>query len=345
MLSATLDQLLRRESLSETQASDLLHALATEDIDPAISGALLTALRAKGETPEEVRGLARAMRDLAVRPSLPEDLRSRACDLVGTGGDGSHTFNISTGASLLAAACGLPIVKHGNRSISSKSGAADLLERLGLPVPLRDDAQGECLTRTNFCFLFAPAHHQAAARVAPVRRALGVRTVFNMLGPLTNPAQPPFGVIGAFSLDAARLMADAISGLPIERVFVVHGAPAWDEPTPVGEFHLFDVRPGRVSHEVRDPATVGLTRCAESDLKGADAGHNADALRRVFQGERSAHRDALCLSCALALEASGVASCMREGVEIARATIDDGRASRLLDMLGAIGQHAKGDGA
>lgn len=345
MLSATLDQLLRRESLSESQASDLLRALATDDIEPAIAGALLAALRAKGETPEEVRGFARAMRDLSVRPSLPEELRSRACDLVGTGGDGSHTFNISTGAALLAAACGLPVVKHGNRSISSKSGAADVLERLGLPVPLRDGAQGECLSRTNFCFLFAPAHHPAAARVAPVRRALGVRTVFNMLGPLTNPAHPPFGVIGAFSLDAARLMADAISGLPIERVFVVHGAPAWDEPTPVGEFHLFDVRPGRVSREVRDPASVGMTRCAEADLKGADAAHNADALRRVFAGERSAHRDAVCLSCALALEASGVAPGMREGVEIARAALDDGRATRLLDMLAAVGRDAKGDAA
>ncbi|MBX3352347.1 MAG: anthranilate phosphoribosyltransferase [Phycisphaeraceae bacterium] len=345
MLSATLDQLLRRESLSEAQASDLLRALATEDIEPAIAGALLAALRAKGETPEEVRGFARAMRDLAVRPALPEDLRSRACDLVGTGGDGSHTFNVSTGAALLAAACGLPVVKHGNRSISSKSGAADLLEQLGLPVPLRDGSQGECLTRTNFCFLFAPAYHPAAARVAPVRRALGVRTVFNMLGPLTNPAQPPFGVIGAFSLDAARLMADAISGLPIERVFVVHGAPAWDEPTPVGEFHLFDVRPGRVRHEARDPSTVGLSRCAEADLKGGDSSHNADALRRVFHGEKSAHRDAVCLSCALALEASGVANSLREGIDIARSSLDDGRAARLLDTLAGVGRDAKGDAA
>ncbi|MGP1309936.1 MAG: anthranilate phosphoribosyltransferase, partial [Phycisphaerales bacterium] len=315
MLNAALEQVLRRESLSETQAYDALVALAEGDAEPALVAGLLVALRSKGETADEVRGFARAARDLAVRPDLPESKRAIACDLVGTGGDGSKTFNLSTGAALLTAACGQPVVKHGNRSISSRSGAADMLESLGLP-PLRDDvALANSLDRTDFCFLFAPNHHPAAARVAPVRKALGVRTVFNILGPLTNPAQPPFGVIGAFSLDAARLMADAISGLPIERVFVVHGAPAWDEPTPVGPFHLFDVRPGRVRHDVRDPVTLGVDPCSEGDLRGGDPAHNARAFLRVLDGERSPHRDALILSCALALEVAGAVQDCKEGME------------------------------
>jgi anthranilate phosphoribosyltransferase len=336
MLKDALEHVLNGGSLEESRASDALRELASGRHDAALVGAFLVALRAKGETPEEVRGFAKAARELAVCPSLPENKRSRACDLVGTGGDGSNTFNISTGGALLAASCGLPIVKHGNRSISSRSGAADLLEQLGVPVPSSDEALARSLADANFCFLFAPNHHPAAAKVAPIRKALGVRTIFNMLGPLTNPALPPFGVIGAFSLDAARLMANAISGLDIERVFVVHGAPAWDEPTPVGPFHLFDVRPGHVDHAVRDPRDFGLARCAEHDLQGADAAHNADALRRVFDGERSAHRDALCLSCALALEVGGVVSNLREGLDAANDAIEDGLAASLLDRLAAI---------
>ncbi len=336
MLKSSLEHVLDGGSLDESRAGDALRELASGRHDPALIGAFLIALRTKGETPEEVRGFAKAARELAIRPSLPEDKRSRACDLVGTGGDGSNTFNISTGGALLAAACGLPIVKHGNRSISSRSGAADLLEHLGVPVPASETALARSLRDADFCFLFAPNHHPAAANVAPIRRALGVRTIFNILGPLTNPAQPPFGVIGAFSLDAARLMADAISGLDVERIFVVHGAPAWDEPTPVGAFHLFDVRPSTVTYEVRDPRDLGLKQCAEGDLKGGDAAHNATALRQVFEGERSAHRDALCLSCALALEVSGAVTSAREGIDAANAGIDDGRASSLLDRLATI---------
>ncbi len=333
MLNDALEQLLRREDLAELQAYEAARELAEGDTDPVIASALLTALRMKGESADEVRGFARAMRDLAVRPELPESIRSRACDLVGTGGDGSHTFNISTGAALLAAACGLPIVKHGNRSISSRSGAADLLTHLGARGDGSSASLAGSLEATGFCFLFAPDHHPAAARVAQVRRTLGVRTIFNILGPLTNPAQPPFAVLGAYSLDAARLMADAVSGLDIERVFVVHGAPAWDEPTPVGPFHLFDVRPNRVEHEIRDPSAYGLTRCDPESLRGGDPAHNANALTRVFEGERSPHRDALCLSCALALEVSGMSPNLADGLTTASTTIDNGRAASLLTRL------------
>jgi hypothetical protein len=192
-----LERLLQRRDLAESEAAGLLVALTDPAVAPAMSGALLAALRAKGITADEVRGFAGAMRGLARRPELPPG--PPAVDVVGTGGDASGSFNLSTGAALLVAATGVRVVKHGNRSVSSRSGSADLLEALGLPLPLDERAAGECLAETGFTFLFAPHYHPAMKEVAPVRRALGVRTVFNLLGPLTNPAEPPFSLIGAYS--------------------------------------------------------------------------------------------------------------------------------------------------
>ena len=226
-LRVTLERLLDRGDLTEAEAGELLVALTDAAIAPAMGGALLAALRSKGVTPDEVRGFAGAMRRLARRPQLPEG--PPAIDIVGTGGDASGSFNLSTGAALLVAAMGVRVVKHGNRSVSSRSGSADLLECLGLPLPLDEKGAGACLAATGFTFLFAPHYHPSMKEIAPVRRALGVRTVFNLLGPLTNPAAPPFGLIGAYSDDAARLMAETLAGMPIERVFVVHGEPGWDE--------------------------------------------------------------------------------------------------------------------
>ena len=299
-----LERLLNSEDLSEGEAEALMRALAAGEHPPALAGALLTALRAKGETADEIRGFARAMRALAVRPIIPDG--SPIIDTVGTGGDGSGSLNLSTGTGLLAAACGLRVVKHGNRSVSSKSGSADVLEELGLSLPLMDDAIGRCLEATNFTFLFAPHFHPAMKAIAPIRAAMKVRTVFNMLGPLTNPAEPPYMLIGAFSAEAAVLMADTLSGLPIERAFVVHGEPGWDEATPVGQFLLFDVRPGDVTPGQRDPADFGLARCAPEALAGGDAAHNAARLAEVLTGQDTgAHRDALVLGTALMLELAG----------------------------------------
>src|SRR6202021_3687883 len=179
---------------------------------------------------------------------------------------------------LLPPACGVPVVKHGNRSVSSRSGSADVLEALGPAIPADAEPAPACLEATGFPFLYAPHYHPATKALAPIRAALGVRTVFNILGPLVNPAQPPLHLVGAFSLEVARLIADTFQGLPIERAFVVHGAGGWDEPTPVGPFTLFDVRPGRGEGRVRAPAEYGLAPCGVSDLAGGDAGHNARAL-------------------------------------------------------------------
>jgi anthranilate phosphoribosyltransferase len=315
-----------------------MQSFAAGELDPALAGAFLAGLRAKGETADEVRGFATAMRELALHPAIPEG--TPTVDTVGTGGDGSGSLNISTGAGLLAAACGVRVVKHGNRSISSKSGSADMLECLGMPLPLHGEEAVACLEATNFTFLFAPAYHPAMKNVMPVRGAMGVRTVFNLLGPLTNPAAPPTQLIGAWSEDATELMANALSGMPIERAFVVHGEPGWDEATPVGEFLLFDVRPGAVVRTTRTPEDYGLDRCAAEDLAGGDAEHNARELARVFEGEdRGAHRDALLMSTSLVLEVQGTARDAKQGVGIAAAAIDDGEAAAL---LGRLREHFEG---
>ncbi len=327
-----LDRLLDGESLAEDEAHALMMSLASGQMPAALAGAFLAGLRAKGETADEIRGFATAMRELAVHPRIPDG--APTVDTVGTGGDGSGSLNLSTGTGLLAAAAGARVVKHGNRSVSSRSGSADLLECLGMPLPLDETEAVACLTATNFTFLFAPAYHPAMKAVVPVRAALAVRTVFNMLGPLTNPAAPPFQLIGAWSPEAAGLMAETLAGMPLERAFVVHGAPGWDEATPVGEFQLFDVRPGEVVESVRVPADYGVATCSPEALAGGDARHNARELRRVFDGsDRGPHRDALLMGASLVLELQGSVDGPEAGVAVAAAALDDGRAALLLERL------------
>jgi anthranilate phosphoribosyltransferase len=334
-----LDTLLERQSLSTADARDLLVGLTNPELSPVLVGALLVALRAKGITPEELRGFALGMRSLARRPHIEPG--SAAVDIVGTGGDKSGSFNISTGASLLAAAAGLPVIKHGNRSVSSRAGSADVLEQLGLKMPLDEAQAAACLAATNFTFLFAPHYHPATKAIAPVRAAMGVRTVFNILGPLSNPAEPLFHVIGAYNEATARLMAHALAGLPIQRAFVVHGAGGWDEPTPIGPFLLLDVTPGHVHESTRAPADYDMPVCSEEALRGGDAAHNAAALTRVLRGEEhGAHRDALVMSAALALEVAGRAPTARAAAQLASRAIDDGRASAMLAKLAAFSRSA-----
>jgi anthranilate phosphoribosyltransferase len=335
-LRDTLEKLLARRDLSEAESEELLAHLTDPQIAPAMAGALLAALRSKGVVADEVRGFARAMRRLALRPEIPAGVR--AIDVVGTGGDASGSLNISTGTALLTAACGVPVVKHGNRSISSRAGSADVLEALGLKLPLDERAAGAYLAACNFTFLFAPYYHPAMKSTAAVRSALGVRTVFNILGPLTNPAAPPFHLIGAFSLDMAKLIAQTLAGMDIERAFVVHGAEGWDEPTPVGPFTLFDVRPGSVEVEVRLPADYGIATCTAACLAGGDATHNARALRAVLLGEdRGPYRDCLLLGTALALEVAGQETSAREAVNRAASAIDNGGGRRVLEALKSAG--------
>jgi anthranilate phosphoribosyltransferase len=336
-LRSTLENLLEHRNLSEAEASQLLVALTDETLAPAMAGALLAALRSKGVTPDEVRGFAKAMRKLAKHPVISPG--SPLVDIVGTGGDSSGSFNLSTGAGLLLAALDLRIVKHGNRAVSSRSGSADTLEQLGLKLPLDETAAGKCLDACGFTFLFSPYYHPATKAVAPIRQALGVRTVFNILGPLANPAEPPFQLVGAFNLETAKLMADTLAGLPIERAYVVHGEPGWDEATPCGSFECFDVQGGKVTHRKRDPAEFSVPRCAPADLQGGDAAYNAQCLRDVFAGrDQGAHRHAILLNAALVLELTGRATSPVAAMQQAAQAIDSGRATQVLNKLAAFGQ-------
>ncbi len=339
-LREALEKLLERRSLAQAEAQDLFAQLTEPGTAPALAGAILAALRMKGVVAEEVRGFALAMRRVARRPLLPQNLR--AMDVVGTGGDASGSLNISTGTALLTAACGVPVLKHGNRSVSSRAGSADVLEELGLTMPLDERAAGRCFAAANFTFLYAPHYHPVMHSIAPVRAALGVRTIFNILGPLTNPAQPPFHLIGAFSLEAATLLAQTLTGMDIERTFVVHGADGWDEPTPVGPFTLFDVRPGHFDTQVRHPQDYGLALSSRAALAGGDARYNARAIKAVLiEMERGAHRDCLVLGTALALEVCGRARRPREALECAVDAIESGAGGRVLEALGTFAQQER----
>jgi anthranilate phosphoribosyltransferase len=282
-----------------------------------------------------VRGFAGAMRALARKPALPPMLD--AIDIVGTGGDASGSLNLSTGAALLTAACGLPVVKHGNRSISSRSGSADLIEALGFKLPLDEHKAAECFAATGFTFLFAPYFHPAMKSLASIRVVLGVRTMFNLLGPLTNPASPRFYLIGAYSAATAELMAKTLAGMEAERSWVIHGAAGWDEATPIGPFLAFDVTRAGIQRHHIDPRDFGLAVCEPVDLAGGDAVANLAALRAVFDGrDRGAHHAALILQSGLALYVAGRAAGISEGIEVARAAIESGTARDWLHRLEAF---------
>ncbi|MGD2060876.1 MAG: anthranilate phosphoribosyltransferase, partial [Acidimicrobiia bacterium] len=251
-----IGKILSGETLSEAEAGELIEELTSEELDPAAAGAALAGMRTRGETAEELRAFALGLQRIAIRPEI--DDVSSAVDVVGTGGDSSGSLNLSTGAALLAASAGAEVIKHGNRSVSSRSGSFDVLGALGLDVPWDATRAGEVFATTGFTYLFAPMFHPSMKSVAPVRQSLGARTIFNLVGPLANPARTPYLVVGSFSEDSARMMAETLSGMDIARAFVVHGEPGWDEPTPVGPYLLLDVAPGSVTETIEDPAGMGF---------------------------------------------------------------------------------------
>jgi anthranilate phosphoribosyltransferase len=332
-------KLLDGEVLTETEAEELVAYLTTPDLDHALAAAALAGLRTRGETANEVRVFAKGLQDRSVRPDIPDT--ARTVDVVGTGGDSSGSLNLSTGAALVAAAAGAGVVKHGNRSVSSRSGSYDVLVALGLDLPWDPARAGRVFAETGFTYLFAPSFHPAMKSVAPVRQAMGVRTIFNLVGPLANPARTPFLVVGAFSREAARMMAETLAGMDIERAYVVHGEPGWDEPTPVGPYVLHEVTPGSVNETIEDPADFDIPRCRPADLLGGGPDENALAIRRVFEGEHGPHRDALLLGASLALRVTG--SKPEEAMGKVTEVLDNGAAHRLLEQLTALVSREKAD--
>jgi anthranilate phosphoribosyltransferase len=331
MIQDALQRLLDGHDLSREQARDVMAQIMRGEATPAQIGGVLVALRAKGETAAEIAGCAEAMRShvLAVTPQ-----RDDLVDTAGTGGDGAHTINISTAAALVAAAAGAAVAKHGNRAVSSACGSADVLEALGFSLEQEPARIAQSIDELGFGFLFAPSHHPAMRHAAPVRKELATRTVFNVLGPLTNPAGARAQVVGVYSEQLVRTIADVLAQLGARRAFVVHGAGGIDELSPVGPNLLAEVVDGSVRERTLDPeAELGIARCSVEQLRGGTPADNAAAVRAVFEGGDGGRRDAILLNAAGAIAAAGHAADLREGLELARETVDSGAAADRLEQL------------
>ncbi len=330
LLQRALARVLDGHDLEREEARAVMDAIMRGGATPAQIAGFLIALRAKGETPAEIAGCAEAMREHAL-PVLPR--RQDLVDTAGTGGDGANTINISTAAALVAAAAGAAVAKHGNRAASSRTGSADVLEALGFELELPPERIARSIDELGFGFMFAPAHHPAMRHAAPVRRELGTRTVFNALGPLTNPARARAQVVGVYSPRLVRTIAEALAQLGSRRAFVVHGPGGLDELSPLGPNLVCEVVGGSVRERVIDPLELGIDRCSAEELAGGDPEQNARAIREVFEGARGGRREAIVLNAAGAIAAAGHAADLREGIELARRAIDSGAALDRLDRL------------
>jgi anthranilate phosphoribosyltransferase len=330
VIQEALGRLLDGRDLDRDEARAVMGTIMDGEATPAQIGGFLVALRLKGETADEIAGCAEAMREhvLAVKPR-----RDDLVDTAGTGGDGARTFNISTAAALVAAAAGAGVAKHGNRAVSSSSGSADVLEALGFSLELEPDRIERSIDELGFGFLFAPTHHPAMRHAAPVRRELATRTVFNVLGPLTNPAGARAQVVGVYAPELVPTIADVLLRLGATRAFVVHGAGGIDELSPAGPNLVCEVADGKVRRREIDPLELGVPRCAPDELRGGEPAENAQAVRDIFAGADGGRRDAVLLNAAGAIAASGHARDLAEGLGLAREAIDSGLAATRLDEL------------
>jgi anthranilate phosphoribosyltransferase len=337
MIQDAIQTLLDGRPLGREGSREVMGEIMRGEASPAQIGAFLVAFRAKGETADEIAGCAEAMREhvLPVRPT-----RDDLVDTAGTGGDGARTLNISTAAAIVAAAAGAAVAKHGNRAVSSSSGSADVLEALGFRLDLPADRIAESIDELGFGFMFAPLHHPAMSHAAPVRREVAVRTVFNVLGPLTNPAGARSQIVGVYAPELVRTLADVLAQLGARRAFVVHGAFGVDELSPAGPNLVCEVVEGSVRERTIDPLEIGVDRCAPEELLGGDAAENAAAIRSVFAGSNGGRRDAVLLNAAGAIAAGGLAPDLAEGLELARTALDSGAAAERLDQLARFSNEA-----
>ena len=339
------------ESLSRSEAREVMSEVLRGNCTDAQIGALLTALRMKGETVEEIVGFAEAIR--AAAAPLPIDRPADALavtgtgrealaagcendsliDTSGTGGDASGTFNISTATALVTAGAGVRVAKHGNRSISSKCGSADVVEALGINIQLSPERSAQCLREVGICFLYAPNLHPAMKQVQGVRRELKMRTMFNLLGPLTNPARASGQVVGVYSLDLVEKLAEALSMLGLRRALVVHGLDGLDEITITGKTRIAEAHEGSVRSYEIEPEEFGMNAATLQEISGGDAAENAAIIRSVLQGEKSPRRDVVLLNAAAALVAAGRAERIAQGIPIAAKSIDSGAAANKLTAL------------
>lgn len=324
-LPQVLSALMQRQDLTREQCRAAVSSIVDGEINVAQAAAFMVLLHSKGETPQEMAGLAEAMQLKAV----PVHTSCDVLDIVGTGGDGIGSVNISTGACVLAAAAGAHVAKHGNRAVSSSCGAADVLEALGVAVELSPASVSRCIEDTRLGFMYAPFYHPVMKSVKSVRSALQVRTTLNMLGPLLNPAGAVYGLIGVYSPDISMLMAQALQQLGTRKALVVH-SQGMDELTPMGSADVVEATQDSIRRYVLEPKDLGIKRCQVSDLKGGDAALNAQILRDVFGGQQGAVADALCLNAGVALAAAQVAPTAQDGIRMAQEVQRSGQAGKTL---------------
>ncbi|MEN8615028.1 anthranilate phosphoribosyltransferase [Dehalogenimonas sp. THU2] len=334
MIKEAIQSLVTGKSLTADEAAAVMDEIMEGQVTPAQFGAFVTALRCKGETVEEMVGLARTMRAKA----LPMVAKGPVVDTCGTGGDGAGTFNISTAAAIVAAACGVKVAKHGNRAMSSSCGSADVLEALGVRIDLSPLEASECLEQAGIVFMFAPVFHPAMKHAGPPRKEIGIRTVFNLLGPLCNPAGASAQVIGVPRRDLVQTIATVIRELGSRHAIVAHGADGLDEITVTGVTHVCELKDGELTCYDIDPADYSLPICAAADIKGGNARWNAAAMLRLLQGEAGALRDATVLNAAAALKAADIVGSLTEGVAMAAEAIDSGRALAKLEKFIEVSQ-------
>ena len=328
-LHSVLNQLASGAALTAAQTEATFDLVMQGEATQTQIGGLLMAMRVRGETVEEIVGAVRAMRARMVAVEVPDG----AVDVCGTGGDASGTLNVSTAVAFVVAGCGVPVAKHGNRAASSKSGAADVLEALGVNIGAPFEAIAQSIADEGIGFLFAQRHHASARHVGPSRRELGTRTLFNLLGPLSNPARVRRQLLGVYAPEWLVPLAQVLDALGSERAWVVHGGDGLDELTTTTHSFVAELRDGEVASFEVTPEQAGIKRASPADLKGGDAQHNAARLRAMLSGEAGAYRDIVLLNAAAALVVAGKASGLRDGADMARASIDSGAASARLEAL------------
>jgi anthranilate phosphoribosyltransferase len=339
MVREAINKLVEGEDLTRAEAEAAMNAIMTGEATPAQVGSFLTALRVKGETVEEIAGFAQVMRSKVNRVQIPAGLNRTVVDVVGTGGDGQCTFNISTSAAFVVAGAGAAVAKHGNRAASSKCGSADVLEALGVNINLTSEQVSACIEAAGFGFMFAPLFHPSMKYAAPVRREIGIRTVFNILGPLTNPAGVNRQLIGVPGEQVAMKIAQALAQLGTEHALVIHSHDGLDELSIAAENHVYEVKKdGTVKEYTLKPEDVGLSRAPKETMLGGTAQENAAITMRVLEGEKGAQRDTVLLNAAAALVAADMATDFRQGIEQAIAAIDNGSAIEVLKKLAKVSQ-------
>jgi anthranilate phosphoribosyltransferase len=330
MLTTLIEKLVRHEDLTMDEATAVMREVMEGRVPSAALAALLSALRMKGERPSELVGFARAMREHAVKISRPD---GDVCDTCGTGGDRAGTFNISSAAAIVVAACGVTVAKHGNRSVSSRCGSADVFEQLGVNLAASPAVVERSLHSSHIAFFFAPTFHPSMKHAGPTRREMGVRTAFNLLGPLTNPAGATRQVVGVPRADLTDLLARSLRLLGSTRAWVVHGADGIDEISTTGHTKVSECRDGAVHTFYIHPSEFGIRKAALTELLGGDAAENAAIVRRVLEGQAGAPRDAVVLNAGAALFVADRVASVREGIGAAASAIDSGAARATLDTM------------